>query len=273
MSGTNSAARMISQGPAVVLVAPQLGENIGFAARAMLNCGLGDLRLVRPRCGWPSPEAEATSAGALARMEPPQVFDTTAEAVADLRHIFATTARRRDMEHLVMTPAAAGRELCKAYAAGEPSGLLFGAERAGLENDDVALADGVVTIPANPAFSSLNLGQAVLIMAYEWLRAHDRTPTMVRSHTGEAPATKGEVAALMRHLEQELDRAAFFKVPENRPAMVRALRTLLTRSAPTSQEVRTLHGVLTAISGRRLGGLPRGRRRSQGREREPQASD
>lgn len=266
MSGTDRTETPILGGPAVVLVAPQLGENIGFAARAMLNCGLTDLRLVRPRDGWPSDPAEAAAAGALEILEPVGVFDTTAEAVADLGRVYATTARQRDLEHSVVTPPQAVAELRACESDGVRAGILFGGERSGLDNDDVALADALVTVPLNPAFSSLNLGQAVLLLAYEWFRAADDTPPRVRTDTGEPPATKEAVVALMRHLEQELDRASFFKVPQNRPAMVRALRVWLTRSAPTAQEARTLHGVLTALSGHRLGGIKRGQRRTTDEE-------
>ncbi len=261
MSGTDSTETPILGGPAVVLVTPQLGENIGFAARAMLNCGLTDLRLVKPRDGWPNDQAEAASAGALEQMPPVRVFDSTREAVADLNRVYATTARRRDQEQVVVTPPRAAAELRSHLAEGERAGMLFGGERSGLNNDDVALADALITVPLNPAFSSLNLGQAVLLMSYEWFRVADETTPHVRIDTGEPQAEKEELLALMHHLEQELDRARFFKVPQNRPAMVRALRIWLTRSAPTAQEVRTLHGVLTALSGRRLGGKKRGERR------------
>lgn len=264
MSGTDRTVRPVLGGPTVVLVAPQLGENIGFAARAMLNCGLTDLRLVRPRDGWPNPQAEAAASGALEVIAPVRVYDSTGEAVADLGRVYATTARRRDLEHVVVTPGQAAAEMRAHQANGESVGVgvLFGAERSGLNNDDVALADAAITVPLNPAFSSLNLGQAVLLVAYEWLRAGDDTPARARTDTGEPLATKEALLQLMRHLEQELDRAAFFRVPENRPAMVRALRVWLTRSAPTAQEVRTLHGVFTALSGHRLGGERRGQRRS-----------
>lgn len=261
MSGTDRTETPIVGGPTVVLVAPQLGENIGFAARAMYNCGLTDLRLVRPRDGWPNPQAEAAAAGALDVLEPVQVYESTGEAVADLSRVYATTARRRDLEQVVVTPAQAATEMRSHQADGGRAGVLFGAERSGLHNDDMALADAAITVPLNPAFSSLNLGQAVLLLAYEWFRSGDDTPVRVRTDTGEPLAPKEEVLRLMRHLEQALDRATFFKVPANRPAMVRALRVWLTRSAPTQQEVRTLHGVVTALGGHRLDGERRGQRR------------
>lgn len=261
MSGTDRTETPILGGPAVVLVAPQMGENIGFAARAMLNCGLTDLRLVRPRDGWPNPQAEAAAAGALEVLAPVRVFETTGEAVADLGRVYATTARRRDLEHVVVTPTQAAMEMREQQATGERAGVLFGAERSGLHNDDVALSDAAITVPLNPAFSSLNLGQAVLLVAHEWFRAGDDTTARARTDTGEPLAPKEAVLRLMRHLEQALDRASFFKVPANRPAMVRALRVWLTRSAPTEQEVRTLHGVVTALSDYRLDGERRGQRR------------
>jgi len=261
MSGTDRSVTPILGGPAVVLVAPQLGENIGFAARAMVNCGLTDLRLVRPRDGWPSPQAEAAAAGALDVLAPVRVHETTGEAVADLSRVYATTARRRDLDQVVVTPGQAAAEMRALGADGGDAGVLFGAERSGLHNDDMALADAAITVPLNPAFSSLNLGQAVLVVAYEWFRSGDDTPARTRTDTGEPQAPKEAVLRLMHHLEQALDRATFFKVPANRPAMVRALRVWLTRSAPTEQEARTLHGVVTALSGHRLDGERRGQRR------------
>jgi len=261
MSGTNRSVTPILGGPAVVLVAPQMGENIGFAARAMLNCGLTDLRLVRPRDGWPSTPAAAAAAGARDVIDNARVFNATSEAIADLGHVYATTARRRDLEHMVVTPDGAALEMRAHEAAGERVGLLFGAERSGLGNDDISLADAAITVPLNPAFSSLNLGQAVLLVAYAWFRSGDDTPARERADTGEPLANKEELVSLHRHLEQELARARFFKVEANRPAMARALRVWMTRSAPTSQEVRTLHGVITALTGYRLDGKRRGQRR------------
>ncbi len=178
--------------PAIVLVEPQLGENVGAAARAMLNCGLSDLRVVRPRDGWPSAQARAMASGADAVLDAARLYDTAAEAVADLRCVFATTARRRDMVKPEMTPAGAAAEVRRREAAGERCGFLFGRERIGLTNDEVVLADAILTVPLNPAFTSLNLGQAVLLTAWEWRRAADETPPRVPIDAGDRRATREE---------------------------------------------------------------------------------
>ena len=266
MAGTDRTKRGMDGadgGPAIVLVAPQLGENIGTVARAMLNCGLTDLRLVRPRDGWPNPKAVPAASGADAVLEAARVFERTEDAIADLAHVFATTARPRDMVKPVATPRQASSVMRSAIDQGEPVGILFGGERAGLDNDDIVLADTVITVPLNPSFASLNLAQAVLLVGNEWFQAGpaETPPEMDR---GAQPATKAEMQNLFEHLEQELDRAGFFRVAEKRPAMVRALRNLFQRAHPTEQEVRSLHGVVTALSGRRKDGRPR--QRSQGAE-------
>jgi tRNA/rRNA methyltransferase len=240
--------------PAVILVEPQLGENIGFAARAMLNCGLTDLRLVRPRPRWPNRRARAAASGADPVLDGALLAPTVDAATADLRHLYATTARPRDMTKPVVTPAAAAAEMRRFAAAGEPSGILFGPERTGLDNDDVARADAVLTVPLNPRFTSLNLGQAVLVVAYEWLRAGDATPPRaVPIPAGTRAATREELANLFAHLEGELDAGGFLRVAEKRPIMVRNLRNLFLRAGLTEKEVRTLHGVVKALTGRRRG--------------------
>ena len=256
MAGTNASQPMVLGGPAVILVDPQLGENIGAAARAMLNCGLDRLRLVRPRDGWPNPAAWPMAAGADLVLDRATVFPDVEGAIADLQRVYATTARPRDMIKPVATPRTAAEEMRAVTAAGGACGVLFGPERSGLENDAIALADTVVTVPLNPAFASLNLAQAVLLIGYEWLQAGG---ARAKRWSADAPADKAELITLFRHLEQELDAAEFFIVPEKRPGMVRSIRNLLQRALPTAQEVRTLHGIVTALSGRRLGGKPRGR--------------
>ncbi len=238
-------------GPAVVLVDPQLGENIGMAARAMLNCGLADLRLVRPRDGWPSDSAAAAAAGAVSVIAAARVFETTTEAVADLGLVFAATARARDMTKETVTPEAAARRL---RATGNGGGLLFGPEAVGLGNDDVALTDAVLSIPVNPEFPSLNLAQAVFACAHAWWLLGDDTPDAEVSIPKETrPADKGELTGLFEHLERELDAGGFFRVEEKRPVMVRNLRNLLQRAGLTEQEVRTLRGVVKSLAGRRDG--------------------
>ena len=254
MAGTDrKRAGAEEKGPAIVLVEPQLGDNIGAAARAMLNCGLMDLRLVRPRDGWPNPRAEAMASGAAAVLERARVFASTAGAVADLDLVLATTARERDMAKTVLTPRAAAARLRGHVAAGGAAGILFGPERAGLVNDDVALADAVVQVPLNPAFSSLNLAQAVLIAGYEWLQAAGATPEE-RRWGAAPPATLAEREFFHARLERELEAAGFLHPPDLAPTIRRNLRALFARAALTGQEVRTLHGVLSALTGRRGGG-------------------
>lgn len=255
MAGTDQSRPALTGGPAVILVEPQLGENIGTAARAMLNCGLTDLRLVRPRDGWPSEKAKSASSGADIVVDNARLFDTVEEAVADLRHLYATTARERHMVKRVVTPRAAAAEMRRFLAAGEGCGLLFGPERAGLVNDHVALADAVLAVPLNPAFSSLNLAQAVLVIGYEWFTAGDTTPGEQVPDDISPPATKQELVEFFRHLEEELDRTGFLHGAEKRPSTVRNLRNLFQRANLTEQEVRTLHGVVSSLAG------PRARKR------------
>ena len=246
-------------GPVIVLVEPQLGENIGMAARAMLNCRLTELRLVKPRDGWPSDEATAAAAGADEVVEGARVFDTTADAVADLERVFATTARTRDMTQRILTPRQAGAEI-RDFMAGARSGgqgeikagVLFGREAKGLKNDDLALCDAVVMAPVNPAFSSLNLAQAVFCIGYEWLLAGfgdgkdggDRLAMAKETR----PANKAELQSLFEHLEQELDASGFLHVKEKRPVMVRNIRNVLQRAHLTEQEVRTLRVIITSLA-------------------------
>jgi tRNA/rRNA methyltransferase len=244
-------------GPAVVLVEPQLGENIGAAARAMLNFGLTDLRLVRPRDGWPSAAAEANAAGADEVLEAARICDGAGEAIAGLNLVYAATSRPRDMVKQVLTPEEAARRMREAVARGEACGVLFGRESAGLDNDAVALADAVLTVPGNPGFGSLNLAMAVLLVAYEWFKAGDATPGAAMSARSR-PATKAELVGFFDHLEAELDSCGFLRVREKRPSMVRNLRNIFQRARLTEQEVRTLHGVVSGLAehGRRFGSGP-----------------
>jgi tRNA/rRNA methyltransferase len=233
-------------GPAVILVEPQLGDNIGAAARAMLNCGLMDMRLVRPRDGWPNPRAEAMASGALAVLDRARVFDTTAEAVAELELVLATTARARDLSRVVLTPRAAAERISGHMAGGGKAGILFGPERAGLVNDDVILADAVINVPLNPTFSSLNLAQAVLLVGYEWFQTD--VSVAAESEWGAAPpATVEEREFFFARLEAEMDRAGFLFPPHLAPTIRRNIRAMFTRARLTDQEVRTMHGVLSAL--------------------------
>ncbi len=236
---------------AVILVEPQLGENIGMCARAMWNCGISDLRLVSPRDGWPSESARAAASGADLVIDGAQVFDSTRDAIADLNFVVATTARPRDMTKNVFTPEAAARDLRTRTDAGQQTGILFGKEAWGLNNDDVALSDAVLTVPLNPVFTSLNLAQAVLLMGYEWFKLADETAGHeLRMPADTRPANKDELTHLYDHLEGELADAGFFTTVEKRPTMVRRLRNMLTRADMTEQEVRMFRGVISALTRR-----------------------
>lgn len=236
-------------GPAFVLVRPQLGENVGSAARAMLNFGVSDLRLVNPRDPWPNERAIAVSSGAEAVTERARVFASTPEAVADLRHVYAASARSRDMEKIVLNAEEGAGRLRAHIAAGESAGVLFGPERTGLHNDEVALADAVIAIPANPGFASLNLAHSVLLIGYEWFQAGEIPPAPARlghrRHSGKA--SNAEVLALFDHLERELEAAGFLYPAEKAPRMIRNLRNLFHRAGLTEQDVRTLRGVIRAL--------------------------
>ena len=233
--------------PVIILNAPQLAENIGAVARVMANFGLADLRLVNPRDGWPQERAWALASGAEWPLNAAQVFDSVAAAIADLQVVFATTARPRELTLPVLTPRSGAAELALASAKGDRIGLLFGGERAGLETADIALCQAVVTVPIDPRFRSLNLGQAVAINAYEWrMTVADAAPAAFRP--GPGPATGEAMLGLYEHLERELDAAGFFHPPEKTPNMIQNLRSALGKARFTDQEVRTLRGVVTALS-------------------------
>lgn len=248
---TLAPAVMDTLAPAVVLVEPQLGDNIGAAARAMMNCGLSDLRLVKPRDGWPNPKARAMASRADRILDDARVYATVGEAVADLRWIFATTGRRRDMVKHEVTPAQAAREIRRKAARGERAGVLFGRERIGLTNEEVVLADAILTVPLNPEHRSLNLAQAVLLMGYEWYQAADDTPPRQRIESGHRRATQGELAEFLKHLEEALESSGYYRVEAMRASSQQSIKNLFARAELTDQEVRTLHGIVTALVGRR----------------------
>jgi tRNA/rRNA methyltransferase len=237
-----------SAAPVIIFVRPQLGENIGMAARAMLNCGLSRLRLVKPRDGWPNPKAERAASGADVVLDKAELFDTVAEAVADLEHVVATSARNRELSQRILSARRAATEMRGWVGQGEKVGILFGPERTGLENDDMVHADTVLSIPLNPQFSSLNVAQAVLLVAYEWAVAGKATPEDRMSDHSTRPATKDELGNLFSHLERALDESGFLRNKAMRPAMVNNLRALLQRTAMTEQEVRTFHGVIKYLA-------------------------
>src|SRR5947207_8734576 len=199
MAGTNHSRKAASGGPAIILVEPQLGENIGTAARAMANCGLGDLRLVRPRDGWPSEKALAAASGADRVLDKARLYPSVEAAIGDLKHVYAATARDRYMVKREVTPRHAAEEMRGFLAAGEACGVLFGPERTGLLNDHIALADTVLSVPLNPGFSSLNLAQAVLIVGYEWFTSGAAAPAEILRRGGSRPTTNTELLNLFDH--------------------------------------------------------------------------
>ena len=249
MAGTDSTQESIVSGigPAIILVGPQLGENIGASARAMLNCGLTDLRIVDPRDGWPNAQAVRASSGANAVIENARIFETTEQAVAGLERVFAATARPRDMVKPVMTPDAAAQEIRRVEAQGQKCGVLFGAERTGLDNDDVVLADTLIEAPLNPAYKSLNLAQGVLLVAWSWFRLADETPEFRLDLGSTRPATKDELLNFFTRMEAALIESGFLFPEEKRPAMTRSIRNMFQRMAPTEQDLRALHGMVVSL--------------------------
>lgn len=235
----------IPTSPAFILVRPQMGENIGAAARVMANFGLSDLRLVEPRDGWPNQKAIDMAAGASGVIERVGLFANTAESVAELQSVIALTARTRQMDKPLHEVREALQELAKRQAGGERVGILFGPERTGLSNEDVALADTLATIPVDASFPSLNLAQAVAVVAYEWGQC--AAANTVPYQQEELPATKQEVQALFDHLEQALDAGNFWRVPEKKEAMWHNIRAMLQRGSLSAQEVRTLHGIIRCL--------------------------
>ncbi len=233
--------------PLFVLVRPQMGENIGAAARAMYNFGLGRMAIVEPRDGWPNPRAAALASGAGRVLDSAAIHRTTAEAVAQCAFVFATTARDRDMTNPVFTPEAAMARAASMIAVGQRVAVLFGPERTGLENEDIARANAIVSVPVNPEFPSLNLAQCVLLTAYEWRRQIAPARPETTHWAGQEPATHTEVDALAQHYETRLDDAGFFFPPHKSEPMRQSLRNMWSRLPLTSADVRMLHGVLRQL--------------------------
>ena len=248
MAGTDRDRILLTEGPAIILVEPQMAENIGMVARAMANFGLAELRLVNPRDGWPNDRARATASRADHVIDAAKVFATLPEALADLNFVFATTARERDGFKPVRGPVEAGRALRARFLAGERTGILFGRERIGLENEEVGLADEIVTFPVNPAFASLNIAQAVLLMSYEWMKSGlDSETATAFSGPKTVPAPKEQLLGLFRHLEEALDMRGYFRPQAKTPKMVDNLRAVLTRPGFTEAEIKVLRGVVASL--------------------------
>jgi len=228
--------------PAIVLVRPQLAQNIGKAARAMLNFGLTEMRLVAPRDGWPNPDAGPAASGADAVLEQAQVFDTAEQAIADCSLVFASTVRRRDLVMPVLGPEEMADRIA---ASSERSAILFGAERSGLETDEVALAKAIVTVPINPDFGSLNLAQAVILLAYEWSRRGQLAQPPAKDL--EPPAPHGELEGMIGQLNDELEAKGYFFPPSRTVATKNTLRTIFTKTGWSSRELKAVRGIIRAL--------------------------
>ena len=235
-------------GPVIVLVEPQLGENIGMVARAMANFGLAEMRLVAPRDGWPSDKARAAASKADRVIDAALMFDDLESAVADLNFVYATTARERDGFKPVRGPVEAARTLRQRIVAGERTGILFGRERFGLYNEEIARADEIVTFPVNPAFASLNIAQAVLLMSYEWMKSGLESETETAFSGPEiVPAERKHLTSLLAHLEEALDARGYFRPAAKKPKMVDNLRAVMTRPGFSEAEIKVLRGVLASL--------------------------
>jgi tRNA/rRNA methyltransferase len=253
-AGTDKTKRWrAGPGPVVVLVEPQLGENIGAAARAMANFGLERLRLVKPRQRWPNDKAVMMAAGADRILDGAVIYDSLEAAIADCAFVLATTARAHDQAKPVVGAAEAAAEMADHVAAGETVAIVFGRERNGLENDEVALADRILTLPVNPAFASLNLAQAVVIVGYEWFKLSSGGKLPFTMPEKSATAPKQQLLAFFAALERELETIEFFRPPDKRETMQINLRNIFSRMQPTQQDIQTLHGVIMAIAEGRKG--------------------
>ncbi len=245
MAGTDKQQIMLAEGPAIILVEPQLGENIGMVARAMANFGLAELRLVNPRDGWPNEKARAAASRADHIIDAVTTFDTVADAIADLNFVYATTARPRDNFKPVRGPVEASMELRRRFSADQKSGILFGRERWGLTNEEVSLADEIVTFPVNPAFASLNIAQAVLLMSYEWMKTGDQAVRPPQAPM--IPAPKEHIENLMSYLDRVLDERGYFRTDDKKPKMMDNLRALFTRPGFSIEELAVLRGVFSSL--------------------------
>ena len=250
MSGTDHAKTDVRAGPqpAIILIEPQMGENIGASARAMWNFGLERMRLVNPRDGWPNQKAVTMSSGAARVIDNVQIKDTTAEAVGDLHYVFATTARDRDLTKPVVTPERAMKQARAIISKGQNVGILFGPERSGLENHDIARANAIISVPVNSAFASLNLAQCVLLIAYEWRRHGVDVPPEVEVMAGTQRAESIEIQKLTEVLEERLNNVGFFWPDHKAESMITTLRNMISRLPLTEADVRVFHGIIKSLA-------------------------
>lgn len=251
-AGTNHTIPSLEGGPAIILVRPQLAVNIGMCARAMANFGLADLRLINPREGWPRTGAlrkgaYAAAAGAAHLLEKAKLFASVEAAVADLNGVFATTARERGQFKAILTPADAMPEIAARISGGEKFGILFGPERTGLDNEEVAIADKIITFPVNPAYASLNLAQAVLLVGYEWMRASTGGPAPFQASERSPAAPREMILSFFDYLEGELERVGFFRPLTKKTIMRHNLRNMFHRMQMTEQDVRSLRGMIVRL--------------------------
>lgn len=253
-AGTDKTKEWVERpAPCVILVEPQLADNVGSVARAMANFALTRLRLVKPRMEWPAERAYVMAAGAHRILEQAQLFDSVEAAIGDLNYVFATTARAHDQAKPVCDAGEAAQIAAPKVAAGEGVGIMFGRERNGLENDEVALADCIVTLPVNPAFASLNLAQAVIVVAYEWFKLTSGGVLPFEMPRKSAAAPREQLVAFFNNLEHELEKVEFFRPPDKRETMQINLRNIFSRMQPTQQDIQTLHGVVMSIAEGRKG--------------------
>lgn len=258
MAGTDHKQDLLAEGPSIILVEPQLGENIGMAARAMANFGLIDLRVVNPRDGWPNTKAQSAASGAVYLLEKARIYPTLPEAIADLSYVVATTARKRDGFKTVLGPQEASRALRARFHEGQATGILFGRERIGLRNEEVSLADDIVTFPVNPAYASLNIAQAVLLMSYEFLKTKDAGSGFLPfAGPGFEQAPKSGLIGMFDQLEEALDARGYFRTAEKKPVLIENLRAVLTRPGFSESEIQVLRGVISSLD-RFSRNMPRG---------------
>jgi len=275
-AGTDKTRPKIEGGPAIILVRPQLAVNIGMCARAMANFGLSDLRLVNPREGWPRTGAlrkgaYAAAAGAVHLLEGAKLYDSLESAVADLNFVWATTARERGQGKRIVPPAIAMGEAARAFAAGDKQAIMFGPERTGLDNDEIAIADALITFPVNPAYASLNLAQAVLLTGYEWFRASQGDVLPFAELDRSPPAPREMILSFFEYFEDELEKNGFFRPEGKRPVMQRNLRNIFHRMGMTEQDVRTLRGaIVRLVEGPRKEAQTR-KRKAQPKAQSPEA--